>query len=1668
MNPEFPPASFDKDPANIEMLLLRELVTVTANRTAPAEWFETAFDWLSKIVSYEFGFALEFSSAKPHLSILAQHNRMPPTFRTDLETFELPAEYLQVLDTPESVPEIERALQGIRRILEGFHYGSPIFVPLLADGHALGVLTLVGNAHPETRETWDAQYAQAQSLLALTGYLLGSALRRARLEKQLEQTGQRYDSFVENGLEAIWEMDANFNLVYMNQAGLELIGLPWEAVRGHNMGVPLLNRTSKNPENRANLALFLKTLKGEGQVNNFHVPAMTPGGAITLSVSARVRRDAQGKLTGVEGTARNVTAHVQARRDLEQRSRELELLYELAMRLNKTMDPRLALRDVVEVVAKMLDADAIALGLMDEWAERFRLVAYNGVPEELVRAYDNAPCRRAAAQPDFDPASAASMIEYLMASRRVLTTQDFLQNPRFNRELTQRLGYQSFLSFPMMFETHVYGMVLVGSKRSVHIDAHGERLGSSISAQLGLALHTHHVVAEHERSALEAQALAQIGRKIQFAPRAEEALHAVARDIKTTLKADYVVIQLLREDYFEVVTATDLRESARLHGIAVYEHEILDSESPLVVNDSELPEVDSQQREILKGLNLRAAVSMRLYAHDHALGILFVNRDQPGHWPPEQIEFIRRVSQQIAYALENKRLLDESAKQLRIQRALENAARIIASVLEPEDALNAIADDLEQVFKVDYVGFHLLEENSLILVAESGGIDAPRQLPVAPHQLRILRELDTIVVNDRDGENLPPTQHEVLTRFGFCADIGTPMVVGNRAIGILYLSQNTKRVWTDVEVRLAETFAQQIAVALENVRLLKQSQEQVRDLRALARGAQLIATSRSLSDSLPFIAAEFRRVLRADYVGFHLVEREMLRVVTEPHHKLPVTTYPISNFHRLILDYGQRIVVTDIEVDGRDNDHRENMRNANMRADIAVGLISRNKPLGILFVGQATPRMWRESEIQVVAAFAQQIASVLDLVQVLNEREARVRELEMLTELHELAAMNLEEAALEDVALVPLRNLLNADAVGLSLLESDHLKPLRISNGRSYGKEMPLTATNRKIFASRQPFVMDAKNVPGMSAEEQTRFDFYGFQTVLSAPMLLANGPVGLLSVFFKTAQTFTDAEIRLVQTIANQLATAFANARLMEEHRQRVLRSAKLTDFGLFCNSIPDSMTLQHEVVRRICDMLGVHAASVRLVQDGWLTAGASHGYRNAPAREHAIAIEGRLHEILREQQPFEIADLNTATELPSHWRERHLEEGFNAGLIVPMSVSNQVTGVLSIFHHQPHAWVKLETQYAQTIGSILALALANLKEKEHAANKTQELQATMDSVFSGVLTTDAEGVILSWNREAERITGYPGAAMIGKRWDVDGPRVGTARRDDTLILEAMADRKACFGLATRYFTRADGQTITLREVATPLQDASNNIRGAVGAFWDRTEELQAERQKVDFINEMAHQLNTRLGAIALSAQQLLRGRLRENTRKQYTRVLSDSMQDLEEFQERFAAFELERFRDTPEEQAVDLKALIKEQITLFQVRKPRNLWKLHGEFDFVTADPVRLRTVLENLLDNACKYSPPRSQITIVAGCPTAQELVLKIHNKGTPIPEDVQPHLFERRQRGTNNVQGSGLGLWLVRTKLHEMGGEIEFTSDARQGTTFTITLRRETRSLPETTS
>ena len=109
------------------------------------------------------------------------------------------------------------------------------------------------------------------------------------------------------------------------------------------------------------------------------------------------------------------------------------------------------------------------------------------------------------------------------------------------------------------------------------------------------------------------------------------------------------------------------------------------------------------------------------------------------------------------------------------------------------------------------------------------------------------------------------------------------------------------------------------------------------------------------------------------------------------------------------------------------------------------------------------------------------------------------------------------------------------------------------------------------------------------------------------------------------------------------------------------------------------------------------------------------------------------------------------------------------------------------------------------------------------------------------------------------------------------------------------------------------------------------------------------------------------------------------------------------------------------------------------------------------INHDKKIIRTIWQNLITNAIKYSPENGEI-IVHLQANDDRFILSVIDNGIGIPENEQKHLFERFYRANNaaNIQGTGIGLNIIKKYIELLGGNITFTSKLNEGTTFTINL------------
>jgi signal transduction histidine kinase len=232
---------------------------------------------------------------------------------------------------------------------------------------------------------------------------------------------------------------------------------------------------------------------------------------------------------------------------------------------------------------------------------------------------------------------------------------------------------------------------------------------------------------------------------------------------------------------------------------------------------------------------------------------------------------------------------------------------------------------------------------------------------------------------------------------------------------------------------------------------------------------------------------------------------------------------------------------------------------------------------------------------------------------------------------------------------------------------------------------------------------------------------------------------------------------------------------------------------------------------------------------------------------------------------------------------------------------------------------------------------------------------------------------------------------------------------------------------------------------------------------------EIRRNEQQDSFLNAVTHELKTPITSIRLYLETLERRQLDDTQRRDFYRVmLEDTDRLLGTVEQVLKAGEVRDANARKNWREVDFAAIVREALELARLRHALSPDALHfgteppGEI-ILLANPVELRTVVANLLENAVKYSGPQREIIVDILTPDMDNVLLRVHDNGVGIPRAELKRIFKRfyrvSTRATDQVKGTGLGLFIVRSIVKRHGGEI-FAESAGEGrgSTFTVRLPR----------
>jgi len=363
----------------------------------------------------------------------------------------------------------------------------------------------------------------------------------------------------------------------------------------------------------------------------------------------------------------------------------------------------------------------------------------------------------------------------------------------------------------------------------------------------------------------------------------------------------------------------------------------------------------------------------------------------------------------------------------------------------------------------------------------------------------------------------------------------------------------------------------------------------------------------------------------------------------------------------------------------------------------------------------------------------------------------------------------------------------------------------------------------------------------------------------------------------------------------------------------------------------------------------------------------------------------------------------------------------------------------------------------------------LLDAQKKESEARK--KLEVIMHSMGDGVFVTDIKKRIILFNEVAERMTGWrfnevegKFCADVFKMTDKDG-------QTDICKTDCPLDKVFKTGKIVPLkndvcLTSKDGRKIPVADSSAPFRDNKGEIIGGVTIFRDVTREKEIDRAKTELISLASHQLRTPLSTVNWYTEMLLSAngsKLLNKKQREYLKEVyrgSQRMVSLVNALLNVSRIEMGTLAIKPS--PTDIIKLAKSNLSNFELQIKRKKIKIEKHYDKlgdINVDPNLTSVVFQNLLSNAVKYTPTGGKICLSI-IKRKSDILISVADTGYGIPKNQQSKIFTKLFRADNikekDTEGTGLGLYIVKSIIDQSGGKIWFESEENKGTTFYISL------------
>ena len=780
---------------------------------------------------------------------------------------------------------------------------------------------------------------------------------------------------------------------------------------------------------------------------------------------------------------------------------------------------------------------------------------------------------------------------------------------------------------------------------------------------------------------------------------------------------------------------------------------------------------------------VRTILAVPLLREGTAIGTIAIRRLVMRPFTEKQVALVKTFADQAVIAIENVRLFTELqsrnrelSETLEQQTTTSDVLRVISrSPTDLAPVLAAVATSAARLCQAVDVLILGVDGDALRILSGrgpfSGVVPLGERIPIDRGSVvgRAVVDRRAVHVTDLAAESDEefPAGKALQRRFGHHTMLATPLLREGLPIGVIAVFRSEVRPFTEKQVALLQTFADQAVIAIENVRLFTELQARNRDLtealeQQTATGEILRVISGSPTDVQPVfdtIARSARALCDGVFSAVYRLAGELVHLVAHDNFTPAgleaarrLYPRPVSDTFSTGRAILQRTVdhVPDVEL----LPHRPSLSpSLRFRSQLSVPMLREGVALGAIAVSRLDPGPFSDAQISLLRTFADQAVIAIENVRLFQELQARNRDLgeslEQQTATSEILRVishsQTDVQPVFDTIADNLLRLFDAWDAWVSRYEGGLIHIAAVRAGRPEAapsrpsepfSPTPELTVGRCVLAGSVIHVADVETDPGVSARSREVAATYGWRSALAAPMLRVGQVIGVVMVTRKEAGGFTEREVGLLRTFADQAVIAIENVRLFRELRERtdeLTRSVEelraLGEVGRAVGSTLDLETVLGTIVSRASQLSGGDGGAIyeydetarlfRLRGADSLEEELLEALRAAPVRFG----EGAMGRAAAERMPVQIADVLVPGAYEGRFRGLLERAGFRGLLAIPLLREETVVGALIVRRREPGLFPEATVSLLQTFAAQSVLAIQNARLYRELEEKGREL---------------------------------------------------------------------------------------------------------------------------------------------------------------------------------------------------------------------------------------------------------------------------------------------------------------------------------------------------------